>query len=127
MQVDRYEVSITADGSGNGTGFTATPVRGRILAIRYVPDGTSPYATGVDVTVTGAVSGIAITTITNAGTSAIDVYPRAAIATTVNAAGLYAVGGAAVLDLIPVADEKVQITIAQAGASAAGKFHVYIG
>src|SRR3954471_6173529 len=102
MYIERHEVSITVDASGNGTGLTPI-VSGLIRAIRYVPDGSTPYATGVDVTVTGAVSGIAITTITNAGTSAIDVYPRAATAGITNAAALYASGGTGVFDLIPVA------------------------
>jgi hypothetical protein len=126
MYLERHEVSITVDASGNGTGYTPV-VSGFVRAIRYVPDGTSPYATGVDVTVTGDVSGVAIVTVTNAGTSAIDVYPRAAVATVANAAALYAAGGVAVLDLIPVAAERIKIALAQAGNTTVGKFHVYVG
>jgi hypothetical protein len=126
MFVERHEVSITVDASGNGTGYTPV-VAGFVRAIRYVPDGTSPYATGVDVTVTGDVSGIAVTTITNAGTSAIDVFPRAATAGITNSAALYAAAGTAVNDLIPIANEKVKIALAQGGNTTTGKFHVYIG
>jgi hypothetical protein len=125
MYVERQEVSITVDASGNGTGYTPI-VTGLVRAIRYVPDGTSPYATGVDVTVTGETSGIAIVTITNAGTAAVDVYPRAAVATTANAAALYAAGGVAVLDLIPIAGERIKIALAQGGNATTGKFHLFI-
>lgn len=126
MFIDRQVVAITVDSSGNGTGYTA-PVTGFVRAIRYVPDGTAPYATGVDITVTGEVSGIAIVTITDAGTSAITVYPRAAVASVANAASLYASGGTAVTDLIPVANERIKIALAQGGNATTGSFHLYIG
>ncbi len=127
MFVKRYEVAVGVDASGNGVGFTEEAIRGFVRAIRYVPDGTNPYDTGADVTVTGEVSGIAITTITNIGTSAVDVYPRAATASVVNAAALYAAGGAAVNDLIPVADERIKVSIAQGGNTKTGTFHLYVG
>jgi hypothetical protein len=126
MYVERQEVSIASDGSGNGTGFTPI-VTGHILAIRYVPDGTSPYDTGVDFVITGETSGIAVLTVTNAGTVAADYYPRAATATVANAAALYAAGGVAVLDRIPIAGERLKIAIAQATSAKVGKFHVFIG
>jgi hypothetical protein len=126
MQVDRFEVSITVDASGNGTGFTPI-VTGRVLAIRYVPDGSTPYATGVDAIITGETSGLAILTITNIGTVALDFYPRAATASVANAANLYAAAGTAVTDRIPVAGERIKIALAQGGVSTTGKFHVWVG
>lgn len=126
MQIDRFEVAITVDASGNGTGFTPI-VSGYVQAIRYVPDAGAPYATGVDVTITGEVSGLPILTITDAGTAALSIYPRAAVVTVANAAALYAAGGVAVLDKIPIAGERIKIALAQGGVSTTGKFHVYVG
>ena len=126
MACERIEVSITANGSGDGTGFANPTIAGGYLqAIRYVPDGSLPYATGVDFTITGETSGIAILTVTNAGTAALDFFPRAATQTIANAAALYAAGGTAVNDRIPVG-ERVKIVVAQAGANNVGKFHVFV-
>jgi hypothetical protein len=126
MFLERHEVAITVDASGNGTGFTPI-VTGHVRAIRYVPDGTAPYATGVDAIITGETSGLAILTLTNIGTGALDWYPRAATVTVANAANLYAAGGTAVVDRIPVAGERIKIALAQGGVSTTGKFHVFIG
>jgi hypothetical protein len=126
MYLERHEVAITVDASGNGTGYTPS-VTGLVQAIRYVPDVGAPYATGVDVTITGEVSGLPILTITDAGTLALSIYPRAAVVTVANAAALYAAGGVAVLDKIPVANERIKIALAQAGNATTGKFHVYVG
>lgn len=126
MYVERYEVTIPTDGSGNGTGFTPT-VQGVVRAIRYVPDVSTPYDTGTDFTITGEVSGLAILTVTNVGVAALDFYPRAAVVTVVNAAALYAAGGTAVLDLIALAGERIKIVVVQGTASKTGKFHVFIG
>lgn len=126
MYIERHEVSITTATDGSGTGYTPI-VSGLVQAIRYVPDGTTPYDTGVDVTVTGDVSAIPVITVTDMGTGAANLYPRAATVTILNAAALYAAGGTAVLDQIPVASERIKIVLAQGGNTKVGKFHVYIG
>jgi hypothetical protein len=127
MFVKRYEVSITVDASGNGTGYTDEPVRGFVRAIRYVPDGSNPYDTGVDPTITGEVSGLAIWSMSNMGTVAVTVYPRAATVSVANSAALYASGGTAVNDLIPIADERIKVALAQGGNATTGKFHIWVG
>ena len=126
MFLERHEVAITVDASGNGTGFTPV-VSGQVQAIRYVPDGGTPYATGVDVTITGEVSGLPVLTVTDLGTVATQFYPRAATVSPANAANLYAAAGTGVVDRIPVAGERLKIALAQGGVSTTGKFHVYIG
>lgn len=123
----RQVVSITVNSSGDGTGYTSLPCVGFVQAIRYIPDGTSPYDTGVDFTITARASGLAILTVTNAGTSAATYYPRAATASVANAAALYAAAGTAVNDRIPVADEQIKIVVAQGGNATTGAFHVYVG
>lgn len=126
MYCERHEVDITVNASGAGTGYTPV-VSGHVLAIRYVPDGTAPYDTGFDATITCDVSGLPILTVTNGGTSALNLFPRAATVSTANAAALYAAGGTAVNDRIPVAAERIKIVLAQAGNTTTGRFHVYVG
>jgi hypothetical protein len=126
VYLERHEVSITVSAGGAGTGYTQV-VHGVVHAIRYVPDGSSPYDTGFDATITCDVSGLPIITVTNGGTAALSLYPRAATVSVANAAALYAGGGTAVNDKIPVAGEKIKIVIADGGNATTGKFHVYVG
>lgn len=123
--VQREVVDITTDAGGDGTGYTGV-VTGRVLAIRYVADGTNPYANTADFTVTAEASGLSVVTVTNESGSNT-YYPRAATVSTANAAALYAAGGTAVNDCIPVAQERVKIVVAQGGNTKTGRFHVYIG
>jgi hypothetical protein len=127
MQLERFAVAIPVNASGVGTGFTLTPVTGHVLAVRYVPDGTTPYATGTVVTITAEVSGQPILTVTGLGTVATQFYPRVAVVSPANAADLFAAGGTAVVDRIPVAAERIQIALTGAGVSTTGTFHVYVG
>lgn len=122
--VRREVVDITTNGSGDGTGYTGV-VDGLIQAIRYVKDGSTPYDNGVDFTITTETSGQAVLTATNV-TASTTYQPRAATVDTSNAAALYAAGGTAVNDRIPAGRERVKIVVAQGGASATGRFHVYI-
>lgn len=121
----RHVVDITTDASGDGTGYTAEPVSGYVHAIRYVADGTSPYDNTADFTITAEQSGAAILSATNVAASAT-YAPRAATVSTANAAALYAAGGTAVNDRIPVAQERVKIVVAQGGDTKTGRFHVYV-
>lgn len=121
--VRREVVDITTDASGDGTGYTGV-VDGLIQAIRYVADGTSPYANTADFTVTTEASGQAVLTATNVAASAT-YQPRAALVSVANAALLYAAAGEPVTDRIPVGAERVKIVVAQGGDTKTGRFHVY--
>src|ERR1017187_8214174 len=79
MAITNYLVSVTTNASGAFTGYTPMPVSGRLEHIRYVPNASTPLDTGADVTVTGESSGIAVTTLTDIGTSAFTTAPRQAI------------------------------------------------
>jgi hypothetical protein len=126
MQLERFTVVIPVNASGVGSGLTPMVI-GHVHAIRYVPDGTSPYSTGVVVTITTAVSGQPVLTVTGAGTVATQWYPRVPTVSPANAANLYAAAGTAVVDRIPVASEQILISLTGAGVSTTGTFHVYVG
>jgi hypothetical protein len=120
--VRRHVVTIVTDGSGDGTGYTDA-LNGFVHAIRYAK---TDYADGVDFTITAETSGIAVLT-TSASNAAATFHPRAATVDTANAASLYAAAGTTVNALIPVADERLKIVVAQGGATKTGTFHVYVG
>lgn len=116
-----YSVSATTNGSGDATVYTDGPVNGRIAQIIYTADGTSPFASTVDFTITGNTTGQSILAVTNV--SASTTYaPRIATCSTAGANSLYAAGGTAVNDLIAVADEKIKIVVAQGGSAKVGTF-----
>jgi hypothetical protein len=122
MYIERHVVTIETDDQGAGVGYTPV-VTGFIRAIRYVKD---DYADGVDFTITTEESGQAVL-VTSASNASETFQPRAATVGITNAAALYAAGGTAISDLIPVAAERVKIEVAQGGDTKSGTFHVYIG
>lgn len=124
--IRKLAVAVTTNGSGAATSYT-TPVSGLIHAIAYVPDGTSPLDTGADIVVSGHTSGMAILTKANIGTSAVQWHPRVGTAAVADGSALlYAAGGAAVCDKIPVASEAVKIVVANGGDTLSGTFYVFI-
>ena len=125
--INRVKIAnLTTDASGDVTGYADTGHSGGMLsAIRYVVDGTSPYDTGVDFTITEEDTGQAIITVTNAGTASLSLYPRIATVSTANAALLYAAGGAAVSDLMPIAG-RIKVVVAQGGNTKIGNFYFYL-
>lgn len=105
-----------AAGSATSNATTSTVIAGKVYGV-YLDYLDSPPAATCDVTV--ATSGVAhpavaILSIANAATDGWW-YPRAATHSTAGAAALYAGGGTAVNDLLPIADT-VKVTIAQADA-----------
>ena len=125
MYLERHEVTVAVNAAGDGTGYTPI-VSGHVRSIVYVPDGSIPYDNTADFTITCDVSGQAILTATNVASGAT-YTPRQATVSVANAAALYAAGGTAVNDRIPVAGERVKIVVAQGGNTKTGKFHVYVG
>lgn len=124
--VVREVVTVTVNASGDATAYTGI-VYGSILAIRYVPDGSTPLDTGADVTITADASGLPILTITNIGTTAANYAPQQAVVSVANAAALYAAAGTAVTAPIPVSNERVKLVVAQGGNAKIGTFHIYVG
>jgi hypothetical protein len=126
MFCERHTVDITVNSSGDGTGYTPLIVGARVLDIQYVPDGSTPYDNTVDVTITGETTGKAILTKSNVA-AAFTATPRGATHDVTGAASLYAAGGAAVNDQIPIALERIKILLAQGGNAKTGRFYVTVG
>jgi len=126
MFVDRQAIAVTTDGSGNFTGYTAV-VRGQVVQIYYVPDGSVPLDTNTDVVFTEEDSTLPIVTKANIGTSAFSLAPRQPThAVADGSALLYAAGGAAVADEVVVAGSRIKLVVAQGGAAKKGTFYVYV-
>jgi hypothetical protein len=120
----RVVVSVTTDGSGDATAYTP-PVNGEIASITYVKPGAGSYTDGVDFTVTNETTGASIWTGTNVNAT-VEILPRKATVTEAQAAALYASGGVAVLDKIPIARSRIKIVVASGGATKTGAFHFVI-
>lgn len=108
-------ILVTTDASGNATAYSEG-IGGKIHSIIYVKDGTTPFAAGVDFTITDADNGQTLWTQVNQDASAVK-YPR-----------LIAQAGAGT-DLTgwyvePICTGTVKIQIAQGGASKTGTFRV---
>jgi hypothetical protein len=125
--VTRHDFTLTVDASGNATVTSTDLANGYVHQIRYVPDGSIPLATGADLTITAAGSGLVIDTLTDIGTSAVQWAPRQATSTVAGAASLYAAGGTAVTDKIAVANERIQVAVAQGGVSKTGTLYIWVG
>jgi len=125
MYATKHVVTIAVDAEGSGEGFTPV-VNGRVLAISYLKPTEGGYADTVDFDVTTEDSAVEIWDEDNV-TASKAVYPRAATHTTAGAAAVYAAEGSPVLDYIPVANERIKITVANGGTSGTGTFHVIVG
>ena len=119
----RHAVAFTTTSGGDATVYSDR-VNGHVHAIRYAYVDAD---TGADITITGETSGIPVLTITNAGTASTTHHPRAATVDVVNAASLYAAAGEPVETLIPVADERIKVVVAQGGDTKTGTLHIYVG
>lgn len=125
MYATKHEVIITTDESGDGVGYTP-PVNGRVLAISYIKPAEGGYADTVDFVVQTEDSAVIVWDEDNI-TASKAVYPRAGTHTTAGVAAVYAAAGEPVLDYIPVADERLEITVANGGDAGTGTFFVIVG
>ena len=126
MFATRYTLDLTVSAGGAATVYTSEPVNGRVLQLRYVPDGTSPLDTGADLTITGEVTGVAIATLTNIGTSALTKVPRQATHGVTGTALVYA-STDAVAEPVYLAGERIKVVVAQGGTSKIGTLFVTVG
>lgn len=113
----RITVAVTVDASGDATVYSPV-VTGKVSAVHYVKD---DFADGVDFTITSESTGQSIWTESNVNASASRA-PRQATHSTAGAAALYASGGAAVLDQICLAHDRIKIVVAEGGNATSGSF-----
>lgn len=126
MFVTKHAVTITTAADGSGTGFTPV-VNGRVLAVAYTKaDGTAAFAAGVDLEIKTETTDTLIWDQDDVDASAT-VAPRQPTHSTAGVAALYAAEGTAVQDYIYVADERIEITIANGGDTKTGTFVVWVG
>jgi len=123
MYITRETVIVTTaasgDGAGSGIGYT-TVVNGRVLAVSYVKASADSYADTVDFDIETEDSAVEIWDENNV-TASKAIYPRAAVSTTAG------VASATVVDSIPVAQERIKISVADGGNGKTGTFHVMVG
>lgn len=118
---ERHAVTVTTDASGDGVGYTPV-LTGWITNVIYTKGN---YDNGVDIDVTGDVSGLTIWSEDDVNASKT-VAPRQATHSTAGVASLYASGGTAVTGPIYVAKERVKIQVAQGGNAKSGTFTVIV-
>lgn len=124
MYAERQTVSITTESTtGNGTGYSAN-VTGRLLTVQYAKGN---FTNGVDITITGEASGLALMTLTDQNSSAT-FHPRAPLHAG-NGTALTYNGNAAlpVCEPFMLANERVKIAVTQAGNSTIGNFTLTVG
>lgn len=122
MYAERHVVNLTTDSSGDATGYTL-PVRGRVLQVVYAK---TDFADGVDFVVTNETTGEIIWDEDNVNASAVRA-PRIATHSNLGVATLYAAGGAAVLDHICIAGDRIKVVVAAGGSVKTGAVHFIIG
>ena len=122
----RVSVPVTTDASGDATAYSEE-VTGRVLQMRYVPDGTSPLDTGADIVVTGDVSGAEILTQADIGTSAFTAAPRQATHNAVDGTAANYAATFPVNDYVWVAQERIKVVVANGGNTLSGTFVFYVG
>lgn len=119
-------VAATTDGDGDYT-TTLHVQSGRLLQMRYVPDGTSPLATGADIDLVGATTGFVYINQDNIGTSAYDMSPRVATSANDGSASLFAAAGEPVEAVAYVCGEPLTFTVSNGGDTKSGTFYFWIG
>lgn len=117
----RLVVELTTDADGNAVGHTPE-LTGKLSQIRYVK---TDFADGVAFAVTAEATGESLWSEAAVNASATRA-PRQATHSTAGAAALFAAGGAAVLDKIALAQDRVKIVVSGGGNVKSGAFHVVI-
>ena len=115
----RYQVPVTTAADGSATALSVVMV-GRIYAIHYVKHATTPFADGVDFTITSNALGENLWTEANVNASTVR-RPRVFT---------HAPDGTEITDEnrepIAIASDRVKFVIANGGNVKVGTFHVLI-
>lgn len=124
MTIQLVSVNILTDPSGDFSSRTPK-VSGRFVQWRYVPDDSDPLATGGDLDIVGAQTGVELVDVDSIGTSAITRAPRQATHDVDGTASLYADAGEPVEGYIFV-NEPLTVTVANGGDTLAGTLFLWI-
>ena len=119
----RLTVNVTTAADGSATAYSDPIYYGLLSQIRYVK---ADFADGSTFTITADATGETLWSETGVNASATRA-PRQAMHSTDGAAALYAPGGAAVLDKIAIANDRIKIVIANGGNAKSATFHFLIG
>lgn len=121
----RFRVDITTSTDG---AFTAkTPVTsGFVHQVRYVPDGTAPLDTGADLDIVAGTSGVVIANHDDIGTTAFTRAYRQATHGADGSASLYAATGEPVEARVAVAEETINVTVANGASTKSGTLYIYV-
>lgn len=127
MNATCHQIAVTTDASGAAEVFTHN-VSGRVLQVRYVPDGTSPLDAGADLDIVCETSGVVVANHDNIGASAFTrAYRQATHDTDGAASETDDTTGTPVLDYVWVGGERLKLTIANGGNTKRGTFYIYVG
>jgi hypothetical protein len=117
-------VSVETNSDGDATAYTGVR-RGKIINVIYAKDGSSPYADGVDFTITTEDTGQTVWDEDNVNASKT-VAPRQATHSTVGVASLYAADGEPVEDHVHMCGERLKIVVANGGDTKTGAFTLIV-
>jgi hypothetical protein len=131
MNPRRRVLAFTTSSGGAATVKDIVPFSGRIIAVQYIPDGTSPPSDNVTLVLTSIADDGGIQSLLTTGAIADgDVQsswaPRQPVCGPTAVASLYAANGTAVQDKFVVADELFQIVIASGGNATKGKVAIIL-
>ncbi len=120
----RYEIAATTNGSGAFTTTTDETFDGFVVAIYYDAPASNEIATGATMTLTCAESGLKVLNYSGSfPTADAELYVRSPNPVT-NAGA--AITNDAAKQWIPVANEKLTMTIASGGDTKSGTFNIVI-
>ena len=123
--IELLTVPLLTDAGGDFTGFTKV-VKGRVIQYRYVPDPSTPLATGADLDITGEITGVVIANQDNIGTSAFTKAPRQPVHDEAGVASLYAAAGEPTEVPVAVAGERLQVVIDEGGNALSGTLYIWV-
>lgn len=124
MTVRCLEVALTTAADGTVTGYSRR-TSGKVHSIHYEKHATTPFADGVDFTITAETTGETLWAESNVNASAVR-YPRAPTHSQAGIPSLYAALGTAVQDRPALGNDRVKIAIAQGGSSKIGTFYILV-
>ncbi len=126
MKVERFSVSVTTAADGSATAYSPT-ITGGISSIAYVADGTDPYAATVDFLITVEATGQGLWTQSNISASGTRA-PRQPTHEQDGTDRFFSgtTSEHTVPDLICLANDRVQIVLAQGGNAKVGQFIITV-